>query len=69
MLRPLVNQSDIILFMATFGLTYFLIGLGELVFGGNPKVMIADELYLPRGAIEFRAWAASFRCRRSTSRR
>ena len=28
MLRPLVNQPDIILFMATFGLTYFLIGLG-----------------------------------------
>src|SRR5262245_56863978 len=40
MLRPLVNQPDIILFMATFGLTYFLIGLGELVFGGDPKVMI-----------------------------
>src|SRR5690606_215332 len=37
-LRPLVNQPDIILFMATFGLTYFLIGFGELVFGGNPKV-------------------------------
>src|SRR5665811_1062529 len=36
MLRPLVNQPDIILFMATFGLTYFLIGFGELVFGGNP---------------------------------
>src|SRR5829696_8432205 len=32
MLRPLVNQPDIILFMATFGLTYFLIGLGELIF-------------------------------------
>ena len=30
-LRPLVNQSDIILFMATFGLTYLLIGLGQLV--------------------------------------
>ena len=30
MLRPLVNQPDIILFMATFGLTYFLIGFGEL---------------------------------------
>ena len=29
MLRPLVNQPDIILFMATFGLTYFLIGFGE----------------------------------------
>jgi branched-chain amino acid transport system permease protein len=53
-LRPLVNQSDFILFMATFGLTYFLIGLGQLVFGGNPKVMIAKDLYLPSGAIEFK---------------
>jgi Branched-chain amino acid ABC-type transport system, permease components len=52
-LRPLVNQPDIILFMATFGLTYFLIGFGELVFGGNPKVMITDQLYLPRGSVEF----------------
>ena len=42
-LRPLVNQPDIILFMATFGLTYFLIGLGELIFGGNPKLMIAER--------------------------
>jgi branched-chain amino acid transport system permease protein len=46
-LRPLVNQPDIILFMATFGLTYFLIGFGELIFGGDPKVMIAEQLYLP----------------------
>jgi len=53
-LRPLVNQSEIILFMATFGLTYFLIGLGQLVFGGDPKVMIARDLYLPSGAIEFK---------------
>lgn len=52
MLRPLVNQPDIILFMATFGLTYILIGLGELIFGGDPKVMITDALYLPRGAID-----------------
>src|SRR6202030_1335538 len=44
-LSPLVNQSDIVLFMATFGLTYFLVGFGELVFGGDPKVMIANELY------------------------
>jgi branched-chain amino acid transport system permease protein len=51
-LRPLVNQPDIILFMATFGMTYFLIGFGELVFGGEPKVMIADDLHLPRGAFE-----------------
>jgi branched-chain amino acid transport system permease protein len=51
-LRPLVNQPDIILFMATFGLTYFLVGLGELIFGGNPKRMIAGDLYLPQGAID-----------------
>jgi branched-chain amino acid transport system permease protein len=48
-LRPLVNQPDIILFMATIGLTYFLIGFGEFVFGGDPKVMISQELGLPRG--------------------
>jgi branched-chain amino acid transport system permease protein len=53
-LRPLVNQPDIILFMATFGITYFLIGFGELVFGGNPKQMIAEQLYLPKGAIEMK---------------
>lgn len=51
-LRPLVNQPDIILFMATFGITYFLIGFGESVFGGSPKQMIADQLYLPKGAID-----------------
>ena len=49
MLRPLVNQPDIILFMATFGLTYFLIGFGELVFGGEPKVMITEELVPAEG--------------------
>jgi branched-chain amino acid transport system permease protein len=53
-LRPLINQPDIILFMATFGLTYFLIGSGELVFGGSPKVMISDQLYLPKGALDFK---------------
>ncbi|WP_174247518.1 branched-chain amino acid ABC transporter permease [Methylocapsa sp. S129] len=53
-LRPLVNQPDIILFMATFGLTYFLIGLGELLFGGSPKTMITEQLYLPSGALDFK---------------
>jgi len=53
-LKPLVNQPDIILFMATFGLTYFLIGFGELLFGGEPKVMIANQLYLPSGSYEFK---------------
>jgi branched-chain amino acid transport system permease protein len=53
-LRPLVNQPDIILFMATFGLTYFLIGAGELVFGGESKIMIAEQLYLPKGSINIK---------------
>ena len=54
MLRPLVNQPDIILFMATFGLTYFLIGFGQLVFGGDSKIMITEQLYLPKGSLEFK---------------
>jgi len=53
-LRPLVNQPDIILFMATFGLTYFLIGFGQLVFGGDSKIMITEQLYLPKGALDFK---------------
>lgn len=53
-LRPLVNQSDLILFMATFGLTYILIGSGELIFGGNPKAMISGDLGLPSGSVELK---------------
>ena len=34
-LRPLVNQEQIILFMATIGLTFFLSGFGQLVWGGD----------------------------------
>ncbi len=52
MLRPLVNQPDIILFMATFGLTYLLIGAGQWMFGGEPKVMITEDLYLPKGSYD-----------------
>ena len=52
-LRPLVNQPDLILFMATIGLTYFLIGLGEFIFGGEPKVMITEQLLLPTGSYEW----------------
>jgi branched-chain amino acid transport system permease protein len=55
-LRPLVNQPDIILFMATFGLTYFLIGGGQLMFGGDSKIMIAEDLYLPKGPINIKAF-------------
>lgn len=49
-LRPLVNQDPIILFMATIGLTYFLIGFGEFIFGGEPKTMITEEIGLPTGS-------------------
>jgi branched-chain amino acid transport system permease protein len=34
-LRPLVNQEQIILFMATIGLTFFLDGFGQMVWGGD----------------------------------
>ncbi len=37
MLRPLVNQEQIILFMATIGLAYFLEGLGDTLWGSNVK--------------------------------
>ncbi|MEO1649640.1 MAG: branched-chain amino acid ABC transporter permease, partial [Pseudomonadota bacterium] len=49
-LRPLINQPDIILFMATIGLNSFLIGFGETIFGGEPKTMITSELGLPTGS-------------------
>src|SRR5262249_4696404 len=37
MLRPLVNQAPIILFMATIGLNFFLEGFGEMLWGANVK--------------------------------
>jgi branched-chain amino acid transport system permease protein len=52
-LRPLVNQPDIVLFMATIGITLFLIGFGEIVFGGENKVMISDALMIPSGSYQF----------------
>ena len=36
-LRPLVNQEYIILFMATIGLNFFLEGFGEFLWGSNVK--------------------------------
>ncbi len=37
MLRHLVNQDEIILFMSTIGLAFFIEGLGEIVWGSNVK--------------------------------
>lgn len=55
-LRPLVNQPDIILFMATIGITLFLIGSGELIFGGENKVMITEQLGIPTGSFLLEPW-------------
>ncbi len=49
MLRPLINQPDIILFMATIGLTFFLEGLGEWVWGSNVKQL---DLGIPDAPFE-----------------
>ena len=37
-------------------LTYVLIGAGQLVFGGDSKIMITEQLYLPKGAININAF-------------
>ena len=55
-LRPLVGQPDIILFMATIGITLFLIGFGETIFGGENKVMISAELGIPTGDTVLAPW-------------
>src|SRR6266513_1537064 len=51
-LRPLVNQEAIILFMATIGLNFFLEGFGELLWGANVKrldVGIPDKSFMVKG--------------------
>ena len=53
-LRPLVNQEHIILFMATIGLNFFLEGFGEMVWGANVKrldVGIPDTSFMVRGVL------------------
>ena len=52
-MKPLVNQPDIILFMSTIGITFILIAGGQLLFGGEPKAMITEELGLPTGASDW----------------
>ena len=52
-LRPLVNQEQIILFMATIGLFFFMEGFGETVFGGKGGAIPLAQLGMERAAIEF----------------
>jgi branched-chain amino acid transport system permease protein len=47
-LRPLVNQEPIILFMATIGITFFLTGFGQLVWGSDIKVL---DIGIPKAPI------------------
>jgi branched-chain amino acid transport system permease protein len=46
LLRHLVSQAPIILFMATIGLAYFLEGLGDLMWGADVKVV---DVGVPQG--------------------
>jgi branched-chain amino acid transport system permease protein len=53
-LRPLVNQEHIILFMATIGLNFFLEGFGEMLWGSNVKrldVGIPDTSFKVAGVL------------------
>jgi branched-chain amino acid transport system permease protein len=64
MLRPLVNQEHIILFMATIGLAFFLEGFGELIWGSNVKrldVGIPEQPVMFKGILlnSFDIWAAA----------
>ncbi len=50
MLRHLVNQEQIILFMATIGLAFFLEGFGETLWGSNVKKL---DVGIPDMPLEF----------------
>jgi branched-chain amino acid transport system permease protein len=54
MLRPLVNQDPFTLLMATIGLTFFLEGVGELLWGSNVKrldIGIPDHSFIVAGIL------------------
>ncbi|MEQ9609756.1 MAG: branched-chain amino acid ABC transporter permease [Kiloniellaceae bacterium] len=47
-LRPLVNQPHIILFMATIGIFYFLDGFGQMLWGSDVKVL---DIGIPKAGV------------------
>jgi branched-chain amino acid transport system permease protein len=64
-LRHLVNQEGIILFMATIGVSFFLDGFGQTIWGSNVKQLDigipTDPIFLMDGEIliqSFDLWAA-----------
>jgi branched-chain amino acid transport system permease protein len=50
MLRHLVNQEPIILFMATIGLAYVLEGVGDILWGSDVKLL---DIGIPQGASDW----------------
>ena len=50
-LRPLVNQDPIILFMSTIGLSFVLQGVGDLVWGSEVRVL---DIGIPQGVFEWK---------------
>jgi branched-chain amino acid transport system permease protein len=50
MLRHLVNQEPIILFMSTLGLAYVLEGLGDILWGSDVKLL---DIGIPQGASDW----------------
>jgi branched-chain amino acid transport system permease protein len=47
-LRPLVNQEQIILFMATIGISYFLRGFGQIVWGADVRPL---DIGIPKSSV------------------
>jgi branched-chain amino acid transport system permease protein len=52
-LRPLVNQAPIILFMATIGITFFLDGFGQMIWGSQVRVL---DIGVPNRPFETTFW-------------
>jgi len=54
-LRRMVNQNELILFMSTIGIAFFLEGFGELIWGGNVRPLDIgipnDVVFIANGAI------------------
>ena len=63
MLRPLVNQPEITLFMATIGLAFFIEGLAQLMWGSQVRKLdlpIEDvPIRLPDGQLQHPGVASS----------
>jgi branched-chain amino acid transport system permease protein len=55
-LRPLVNQPHIILFMATIGIFYFLDGFGQMLWGSDVKMLdigiTRETMFILEGVFE-----------------